>query len=91
MNASASPGSGIRPDDTAARKASPWRLIFRIFRWTTYAGAIITLLMAFHAAPPPVIATSPQAAARVEQKVAAADLISASAILPQAPRSRIQD
>lgn len=78
MNASTSPGSGIRPDDTAARKASPWRLIFRIFRWATYAGAIITLLMVFHAAPPPIIATSPQAAARVEQKVEAVEQAVAS-------------
>ena len=78
MNASASPGSGIRPDDTAARKPSPWRPIFRIFRWTTYSGAIITLLMVFHAAPPPVIATSPQAAARVEQKVEAVEQAVAS-------------
>jgi hypothetical protein len=73
MNPSASPNSGNRPNDAAARKASPWRLIFRIFRWTTYAAAIITLLMVFHAAPPPVIATSPQAAARVEQKVEAVE------------------
>src|SRR6266849_9364986 len=47
--------------------ASPPRS--RIIRWTTYAAAIVTLLMVFHTAPPPVIATSPQAAARVEQKV----------------------
>lgn len=70
MKPSASPGKSIRPD-AAAREPSPWRLVFRIFRWTTYAAAIITLLMVFHAAPPPVIATSPQAAARVEQKVEA--------------------
>ena len=73
MNPSTSPSSGNRLDDAAARKASPWRLVFRIFRWTTYAAAIITLLMVFHAAPPPVIATSPQAAARVEQKVEAVE------------------
>lgn len=48
--------------------AIPWRLIFRIVRWTTYAGAAITLMLMLHKAPPPVIQTSPQAAARVEQK-----------------------
>ena len=46
----------------------PWGLLFRIVRWTTYAGALITLILVFHTARPPVIETSPQAAARVEQK-----------------------
>jgi len=54
-------------------KPSPLRLVFRIFRWATYAAAIVTLLMVFHATPPPLIATSPQAAARVEQKVEAVE------------------
>jgi hypothetical protein len=75
MNPSASPNASNRPDNAAA---SPWRLIFRIFRWSTYAAAMITLLMVFHAAPPPVIATSPQAAARVEQKVEAVEQAVAS-------------
>lgn len=78
MNPSASPSSSNRLSDAVARKASPWRLVFRIFRWTTYAAAIITLLMVFHATPPPVIATSPQAAARVEQKVEAVEQAVAS-------------
>src|SRR5712692_2802684 len=69
MNATTTPTSGKRSDDPAPRKPSPMRLAFRIIRWATYAAAIITLLMVFHAAPPPVIATSPQTAARVEQKV----------------------
>src|SRR5258708_22789828 len=71
MNATATPSSGQSSDDLAPRKLSPWRIAFRVIRWTTYAAAIITLLMVFHAAPPPVIVTSPQAAARVEQKVEA--------------------
>jgi len=62
----------------ATRKLSPWRLIFRILRWTTYLATIITLLMVFHATPPPVIATSPQAAARMEQKVEAVEQAVAS-------------
>src|SRR6266481_843850 len=73
MNATAIPGSGTSSDNLPPPKPSALRLVFRIFRWATYAAAIVTLLMVFHAAPPPVIATSPQAAARVEQKVAAVE------------------
>jgi len=75
------PGTSISPngsDDQARRKSSPVRLAFRILRWSTYAAALITLLMVFHAAPPPHIATSPQAAARVEQKVEAVEQAAAS-------------
>src|SRR5258707_8846392 len=73
MNTPATLNSGNRSDDLSPRKATPLRLIFRIVRWTAYIAAAITLLMVFHVAPPPVIATSPQAAARVEQKVEAVD------------------
>src|SRR5713226_5972953 len=73
MNATAITGSGTSSDKLPPPKPSALRLVFRIFRWTTYAAAIVTLLMVFHAAPPPVIATSPQAAARVEQKVEAVE------------------
>src|SRR5712664_965019 len=69
MNATVIPGSGTSSDKLPPPKPSALRLVFRIFRWATYAAAIVTLLMVFHAAPPPVIPTSPQAAARVEQKV----------------------
>jgi hypothetical protein len=78
MNPFVGPGSRNPSDDSAAHKPSTLRLIFRIIRWTTYGAAIITLLMVFHAAPPPVIATSPQAAARVEQKVDAVEQAVAS-------------
>ncbi|HXN54233.1 MAG TPA: hypothetical protein VN943_20050 [Candidatus Acidoferrum sp.] len=78
MNATATPSSGNRSDDLAPRKVSPLRLVFRIVRWTTYVAAFITLLMVFHTVPPPVIATSPQAAARVEQKVEAVEQAVAS-------------
>jgi len=61
--------NGIAPP----QRRSTWRLVFQIVRWSTYAAAIITLLMIFHAAPPPVIPTSPQAAARVEEKIQAAE------------------
>jgi hypothetical protein len=48
--------------------ASPWKRIFRIARWTTYGFALVTLVLAFHKTPPPVVETSPQAAARAEEK-----------------------
>lgn len=47
-----------------------WKLIFRIVRWSTYTVALITLLLVLHKAPPPPVETSPQAAARAEQKFA---------------------
>jgi hypothetical protein len=78
MDAPATRNSGNSSDDLPPRKTSPLRLIFRIVRWTTYIAAAITLLMVFHATPPPVIATSPQAAARMEQKVEAVEQAVAS-------------
>lgn len=48
--------------------ASPWKRIFRIVRWTTYTLALVTLVLALHKAPPPLVETSPQAAARAEEK-----------------------
>jgi hypothetical protein len=73
MNATATPGSGTRSDTNPVREPSPLRIVLRVIRWTMYASAIIMLLMVFHATPPPVIATSAQAAARVEQKVEAVE------------------
>ena len=78
MNTPAPLKSDNGSDNSPPRKISPLRLIFRIVRWTTYVAAAITLLMVFHAAPPPVVATSPQAAARVEQKVEAVEQAVAS-------------
>ena len=60
------------PDWTPAHspaKTVPWRMIFRVIRWTTYISAAITIAMVLHKAPPPAVETSPQAAARVEQKL----------------------
>lgn len=51
-----------------ASQTSTWKTIFRIVRWSTYAVAIVTLLLVLHKAPPPLVETSPQAAARAEQK-----------------------
>ena len=62
------PGDNAAPG-TVAAKSNPWKLIFRIFRWTTYAFALIAILMIMHTAPPPPVVTSPQAAASAEQKI----------------------
>src|SRR5260370_27244902 len=53
-----------------AAKLSPslGKRIFRFIRWTTYALALVTFVLVFHRAPPPLVETSPQAAARAEQK-----------------------
>jgi hypothetical protein len=64
----APPADGNSDQAAAPTKTIPWKWIFRIVRWTTYVGALITLVMLFHTTPPPVIATNPQAAARVEEK-----------------------
>lgn len=50
------------------KQASPWKLIFRLVRWSTYAVVVVTLILALHKTPPPPVETSPQAAARAEQK-----------------------
>ncbi len=65
------PGTNPAPEWTPAHtppRLAPWRLIFRVIRWTTYISAAITLAMVLHKAPPPAVETNPQAAARVEQK-----------------------
>jgi len=49
-------------------RTSPWKRIFRIIRWTTYTFALVTLVLLFHNAPPPLVETNPQAAARAEGK-----------------------
>jgi hypothetical protein len=49
-------------------RASLWRLIFRLMRWSTYAVVAVTLILALHKTPPPPVETNPQAAARAEQK-----------------------
>jgi hypothetical protein len=54
---------------TGKSRTSPWKWGFRIFRWATYAVAIVTLILVFHKAAPPLVETSPQAAARAEEKL----------------------
>lgn len=43
-------------------------LVFRIVRWTVYGCALILLILLLHKAAPPQVATTPEAAARAEQK-----------------------
>jgi hypothetical protein len=43
-------------------------LIFRIVRWTVYACALILLILLLHKSAPPAVSTTPEAAARAEQK-----------------------
>jgi hypothetical protein len=57
------------PEPAGKQASIPWRLIFRIIRWTTIGGAVLTLALLLHKAPPPAVETSPQAAARVEEKI----------------------
>jgi hypothetical protein len=49
--------------------ARPWKRLFRIIRWTTYAFALLTLVLVLHKARPPLVETSAQAAARAEEKL----------------------
>jgi len=62
----------------ATAKKSTWRLILRIIRWSTYAFALVTLILLFHKVPPPLVEASPQAAARVEEKFEAVERAVAS-------------
>jgi hypothetical protein len=43
-------------------------MIFRIVRWTVYGCVLIVLILLLHKTAPPPVETSPEAAARVEQK-----------------------
>ncbi len=32
---------------------SPWKIVYRILKWTTLAGAVLSLVLILHKAPPP--------------------------------------
>jgi hypothetical protein len=55
-------------DHARPTKSIPWRMLFRIVRWSTYAAGAVTLILVMHKAPAPVVETNPQAVARVERK-----------------------
>src|SRR5215470_10322326 len=49
-------------------RASLWKVIFRLVRWSTYLVVVVTLILVLHKTPPPPVETNRQAAARAEQK-----------------------
>lgn len=49
-------------------RTSPSSVVFRIVRWIIYVGVILMLILVLRKTPPPPVETSPQAAARAEQK-----------------------
>lgn len=54
--------------DSNPSKISALMLVFRIVRWTVYAFALIVLILLLHKPAPPAVSTTPEAAARAEQK-----------------------
>jgi len=58
------------PAGNAKPKTSVLRWVFRIFRWSTYLAALVTLILLLHKSPPPKVEATPQAAARAEEKFA---------------------
>src|SRR6266481_6679555 len=64
-----SSSSGNAVPDIAAAKPNYWKITFKIVRWTTYALALIAILMILHTAPPPPVVISAQAAASAEHKI----------------------
>jgi len=61
------PGSNPVSDPHSA-KVSTLVLVFRIVRWTVYAFALVLLILLLHKPAPPTVSTTPEAAARAEQK-----------------------
>jgi hypothetical protein len=57
------------PTLTSEKPVSPWMWAFRFLRWSTYLAALITLILLLHKTPPPPVQSSPEAAARAEQKL----------------------
>ena len=64
----ANPPGGYQTADSDPSKTSTLALIFRIIRWTVYACVLIVLILLLHKSAPPPVSTTPEAAARVEQK-----------------------
>ncbi len=64
----ANPPGGQQTTDAHASTTSTLVLIFRIVRWTVYACVLIVLILLLHKSAPPQVSTTPEAAARAEQK-----------------------
>lgn len=54
------------------REASPLKIAYQIFRWSTLLGLVATILLILHKSPPPVVHVDPAAAQQAEQKFEAA-------------------
>jgi hypothetical protein len=57
------------PVSASSKPISAWVWAFRCLRWSTYLAALITLILILHKTAPPVVQSSPQAAARAEEKL----------------------
>jgi hypothetical protein len=68
MPSIANPPGGKPVTDAHSSNTSTLVLIFRIVRWTVYACALIVLILLLHKPAPPAVSTTPEAAARAEQK-----------------------
>jgi hypothetical protein len=64
----ANPPGGNPMPDAHASKITALVLIFRMVRWTVYVCALILLVLLLHKSAPPIVSSTPEAAARVEQK-----------------------
>jgi hypothetical protein len=64
----ANPPGGYQAVDSNPSKISTLVMVFRIVRWTVYACVLIVLILLLHKSAPPPVSTTPEAAARVEQK-----------------------
>lgn len=53
--------------------SSALRIVYRVVSWGTLGALVLTLVLALRKSPPPEVAYDPTAAARVQQKFAAAD------------------
>jgi hypothetical protein len=78
MTVATPPAAQSQIASSTVPKPSLWKQIFRIVRWTTYAFALITVVLLLHKTPPPQVETSPQAAARAEEKFEAVESAVAS-------------
>ena len=68
MPSIANPPGSNPVSEPHSTKVSTLVLIFRIVRWTVYACALVLLILLLHKSAPPVVSTTPEAAARAEQK-----------------------
>ena len=57
------------PLPASTQHVRTWVWAFRCLRWSTYLAALIALILLLHKTTPPPVQSSPQAAARAEEKV----------------------